>query len=501
MKSIKVNIGDNGLATQYNNLRDDAFASAHLLPHEQTTPDLTLKVESGVCFIGTTKVVFAGGNSPSFTAPTTNPRIDLLTIDSAGVLARVVGTEAASPSIPAYPADKVVLCEVFNRVGQTTIRDTDTAGQGYIQRDTRPFLGGTFVSSDAQVDAAAAIQISKIRKNSHVTPEIDNTYDLGSSALQWREVRAVKVFKNNVEVGGKFGGTGADGALSISSGTTTLSFASAKILVKNYTSISITGTAVLAFSTPHDEGSTAIIRSQGNVTITSTTVPAVDTRSMGGLGGAAGSGGNFKTTTRGGIGKGVGGGRGGFTQGLTATGSTDSVGGAGGGGGGSITIGSDGGAGAKVADENGVSMGGWGGNTVPALSPSKSFAFPGGGGGGGAGGQDENGQQAAGGAGGRGGGGLVIECGGALDISSTFNSSAADGSAGSGSAGAAGGGGGGGAAGQTLILYATLTANTATFTKTGGAAGGGGSGTRANGGAGAAGAAGDSLVAANTFIA
>ena len=160
MRSSTVNIGDNAAAAQYNDLRKDTFAAAHLLPHEQATPDLTLKVESGISFIGITKVVFAGGNSPSFTAPTTNPRIDLLVIDSAGTLSRVVGTEAASPSIPTYPTDKVVLCEVFNRVGQTTIRDTDVAGQGYIQRDARPFLGGTYVSDDSQVSARANITFS-----------------------------------------------------------------------------------------------------------------------------------------------------------------------------------------------------------------------------------------------------------------------------------------------------------------------------------------------------
>ncbi len=205
MRSAAVNIGDNATAAQYNDLRKDAFASAHLLPHEQATPDLTLKVESGVCFIGITKVVFAGGNSPSFTAPTTNPRIDLLTIDNAGVLARVVGTEAASPSVPTYPTDKVVLCEVFNRVGQTTIRDTDVAGQGYIQRDTRPFLGGTFISDNTQVAAGANISPSKLNAgnvDANWLPDADITRDLGSAARRWREVRAQTLYGDGANITG-----------------------------------------------------------------------------------------------------------------------------------------------------------------------------------------------------------------------------------------------------------------------------------------------------------
>jgi len=151
MRSSAVSIGDNAEAAQYNALRQDAFGAAFLLAHEQSTPDLTLKVEAGVCYVGATRVIFAGGNSPSFTAPAANPRIDLLTIDSAGTLARTAGTEAASPSVPAYPSDKLVIAEVYNRVGQTTVRDSDQGSNGYIKQDVRPFLGGAYIANAAQI--------------------------------------------------------------------------------------------------------------------------------------------------------------------------------------------------------------------------------------------------------------------------------------------------------------------------------------------------------------
>lgn len=171
MRSSAVAAGDSVLSSQYNNLRNDAFGGSFLLPHQQTTPDLTLRVQEGTFYIGLTQYYFAGGNSPSFTAPTTNPRIDLLTIDSAGTLARVVGTEAASPAVPAYPVDKIIICEVFNRVGQTTIRDTDTAGQGYIQRDTRPFLQEGVV----KVDGAQTVNGIKTFGSIPVLPASDPT--------------------------------------------------------------------------------------------------------------------------------------------------------------------------------------------------------------------------------------------------------------------------------------------------------------------------------------
>lgn len=139
MRSSEVAGGDNALATQYNNVRDDAKGGAALLAHEQSTPDATLYVEPGVIYFNGLQVIFAGGNSPSFSAPSANPRIDLLVMNSSGVLSIVQGSEAASPTAPTYPEDKIPICEVYNRVGQTIIYDDDNAGQGYVYRDVRPF--------------------------------------------------------------------------------------------------------------------------------------------------------------------------------------------------------------------------------------------------------------------------------------------------------------------------------------------------------------------------
>ncbi|KKK85192.1 hypothetical protein LCGC14_2775770, partial [marine sediment metagenome] len=99
-----------------------------------------------------TLVSFAGGNSSSFTAPTTNPRIDLLVLNSSGALERVVGTEAASPTPPTYPTDKIVICEVFNRVGQTSVKNVDDTVQGYISKNVRPFLNLGVSGAGSTVD-------------------------------------------------------------------------------------------------------------------------------------------------------------------------------------------------------------------------------------------------------------------------------------------------------------------------------------------------------------
>lgn len=153
MKSSAVSAGDNITATKYNNLRQDAKAAAALLASAQSTPNMTVKVEAGTVFFGTTKVEYAGGNSGSFTAPATNPRIDLLYLTSAGVLTITQGTEAGSPVAPAYPSNSVPICEVYLRVGTTAIHDTDQTTHGYIYKDVRSFVaapsnGGTFTMNE-----------------------------------------------------------------------------------------------------------------------------------------------------------------------------------------------------------------------------------------------------------------------------------------------------------------------------------------------------------------
>ena len=94
---------------------------------------------------------------------------------------------------------------------------------------------------------------------------------------------------------GSFGGNGSDGLLKISSGTTTIDLANAAIVVKNYTHIEITGTAALAFSNPHANGTLIWLRSQGDVIITSSAAAAINGDSMGGAGGAGGNGGDPAT--------------------------------------------------------------------------------------------------------------------------------------------------------------------------------------------------------------
>lgn len=286
----------------------------------------------------------------------------------------------------------------------------------------------------------------------------------------------------------QFGGDGSDGAFSASSGTTTLDFGGAKVLVKNYTSFDLTGTAILNFQNPHDEGSTFILRCQGNVNIT--TSNHITLALMGGAGGLnSGGKDNGIGIAQSGLGLGGAPGYEGVPLGLTA--------GAGGGGGGNLTKGGDGG-----VNSNGR-IGGVGGASCPGLTQSVLFAHPGGGGSGGIGGISTSGGNfgGAGGAGKRGGGGMVIECRGAYNFTTgTIISNGEGGAGGNGSSNGNGGGGGSGAGGSILVVYGSLTANSGTYNNSGNAGGAGGStGGGGTAGAGGTSSAGETLVVQNTY--
>jgi hypothetical protein len=458
MRSAKVNVGDSGLASQYNNLRSDAYGASLLLPHQQSTPGLTLYIEAGVCYIGGTQVVFAGGNSPAFTAPSANPRIDILTIDSAGTLAITQGAENASPVAPAYPANKIVLCEVYNRVSETALYDTDPGGStGYISRDVRPIvqLGG-YIATSSQI-AVGALTGDKFASLGSIPG--------GAGVIPNANLPAFAA--------PKFGGTGADGALNVTSGTTSIDIGSATVLIKNYTSINISGGATVNFINPNANGSLVILKSLGNVTIAGT----LDVSGMGGAGGAS-----------------VGHGSTGVAGGSSAD-ILDAVA-------------------HSIAGIRGQDSGSDGGNTAnPAsftvtgvgrfytllgsysLYRNMIHLAPGVGGGSGGGGGNSSGGTGPGtggnsGAGGAGGGALYIECGGNLNFTGTINANGSNGSNGgsatnaTGTSVTAGGGGagGGGGGGMILVLYNFLTANSGTVNANGGNGGTGANGGQSSGG-------------------
>lgn len=87
----------------------------------QGSPDMTVAVaKCGVLTNGVLKAV-AGANGTITAANGTNPRIDLVVINSAGAIAVRAGTAAAAPKPPARSANDVVLAAVYVPASDTTI--------------------------------------------------------------------------------------------------------------------------------------------------------------------------------------------------------------------------------------------------------------------------------------------------------------------------------------------------------------------------------------------
>jgi len=84
--------------------------------------------------------------APELTAPSANPRIDILTINSAGTLAWVTGAEASPPSAPwsSLTPEKLPICLVYCKSTMTSVLDYEDkdsdSNQGYIYADVRPLL-------------------------------------------------------------------------------------------------------------------------------------------------------------------------------------------------------------------------------------------------------------------------------------------------------------------------------------------------------------------------
>jgi hypothetical protein len=163
MRSSYFTPNTNANANDVNNLRKDAAGGSWLLTHQQATPGMTVAVEPGVYYIGSSRIEYAGGSTGTITAPVSHPRIDLVCLDSSGTLSVVTGTEASSPTAPTYPGDHIVLAEIYNVVGEAAIYDNDmqVTGQGYLT-DVRPII---HISQATDVDNTGTLTTGTVYTN------------------------------------------------------------------------------------------------------------------------------------------------------------------------------------------------------------------------------------------------------------------------------------------------------------------------------------------------
>jgi len=105
---------------------------------------------------------FTAKSSPVITAPSANPRIDLLVVDSSGSLLWVMGQENSSPIPPDAPSGKIPICYVYCKTTSTRIVDYEdkdaNPNEGFIYKDVRPFLAHKLQSLIKDIDGDTKIQ-------------------------------------------------------------------------------------------------------------------------------------------------------------------------------------------------------------------------------------------------------------------------------------------------------------------------------------------------------
>lgn len=106
----------------------------NVLVQQPSTPTMSLKVLPFNLAIDERNMTFGGGNTPTMTAPVSNPRIDLIVTQTSGAIFVRTGAENAVPVVPTPSSGDIVLAEVFHQTTETVIKENTDGTNGYIQR-------------------------------------------------------------------------------------------------------------------------------------------------------------------------------------------------------------------------------------------------------------------------------------------------------------------------------------------------------------------------------
>lgn len=127
--------------------------------YAQDTPDMTVQVAAGAIQNGRTLTSKAAQNTGTITAPSVNPRIDRVVIDSLGVVSVITGAEAGSPSAPAITPDQVSVAQILLATTDTEIVNSQITDErpGLVRPFGWTLLDEQIASSDATLDFTTGI--------------------------------------------------------------------------------------------------------------------------------------------------------------------------------------------------------------------------------------------------------------------------------------------------------------------------------------------------------
>jgi len=123
--ALKNNAQLAALTTQVNE-RTTYGVYSGLTVSAQGSPNMTVAVATGTIYMANgTRYAPAANNALAITAAdATNPRIDIVYVNSSGAISYLAGTAAASPSAPSVPDGGLKLAEISVPANDTTIETT-----------------------------------------------------------------------------------------------------------------------------------------------------------------------------------------------------------------------------------------------------------------------------------------------------------------------------------------------------------------------------------------
>lgn len=269
-------------ATAYVGNIDNAFAVFELgsgpvfQAHAQATPDMTVRVEKGYLWNGPGSKVtsVAAQSSGTITAPVSNPRIDAIVIDvTAGAVAVVGGSEAASPSAPAIASNQIPLAFVTLGTGTSAITNSNLAdarpthfgdvgsgssGLSSVAADTTPQLGGNLDVSGNEILSTS---------NSNLALHSDNDLNItlgdaaGSNKISVKDSASNEVASVNSDGDAVFVTVTAN-TIGLASGTSINEFSTDGTLAGNSDNAAPTEKAVKTYVDANAGGPVVVLNSQ-----------------------------------------------------------------------------------------------------------------------------------------------------------------------------------------------------------------------------------------------
>lgn len=104
----------------------------------QGSPDMTLAVAAGIVAVLGAQATVSAGNVTITTAHATNPRFDLVVVNSSGTKSVTAGTAAVAPVFPTIPASSVVLAAVYVPANDAAIGSTQIVDKRVVLVGTPP---------------------------------------------------------------------------------------------------------------------------------------------------------------------------------------------------------------------------------------------------------------------------------------------------------------------------------------------------------------------------